>query len=94
MTPELIAELTAHKPAVLAALASSPPAAEARRQKVLALLARDGTRHAVHVEDPNTDPVILTLATPAGTSEVLIPKDRYDPFAIAAMVGGWKREAP
>ena len=54
MTPELIAELTAHKPAIPAALA--PPAAEARRQKVLALLARDGTRHAVHVEDPNTDP--------------------------------------
>jgi hypothetical protein len=71
---------------------SPPPAAEARCRKVLAILARDGTRYAVYVEDPNTDPVIMALATPDGTCEVQIPKDRYDPFAVLAMVEGWERE--
>jgi hypothetical protein len=69
-----------------------PPAAEARRQKVLAIQARDGTHYAVLVEDPNTDPVIAALATPDGTCELLIPKDRYDPFAIAATVAAWNQE--
>jgi hypothetical protein len=67
------------------------PASEARRQKVLALLARDGTRYAALVEDPNTDPVVMALATPAGTCDVLIPKDRYDPFAVLTMVEEWER---
>ena len=68
-----------------------PPASESRRRKVLAL-ARDGKRYAVYVEDPNTDPVIAALATPAGTYEVQIPRDRYHPFAVLATVRGWERE--
>ncbi|MGH8584657.1 MAG: hypothetical protein ACREWE_00180 [Gammaproteobacteria bacterium] len=70
------------------------PAAESRRQKLLALLARDGGQYAVLVEDPNTDPVVMALATPDGTCELLIPKDRYDPFAILDMVDGWNSTAP
>ena len=35
------------------------PAAEARRRKVLTMLARDGKRYAVYVDDPNTDPVVM-----------------------------------
>ena len=68
MTSKLAAALKADKPAILAALAHpdplSPltPAAEARRPKVLAL-ARDEKRYAVYVEDPNTDPAVMALAT-------------------------------
>jgi TubC N-terminal docking domain len=94
MTPALAAELKAHKPAILAALTLPPlsPASEVRRQKVLAMLARDGGRYAVYVEDPNTDPVVMALATPDGTCDVLIPKDRYDPFAVLEVVKEWERE--
>ena len=43
---------------------SPPPASESRRQKVLAILARDGGQYATLVEDPNTDPVVMALAIP------------------------------
>jgi hypothetical protein len=66
------------------------PAQEARRQRVLAIQARDRTHYAVLVEDPNTDPVITALATPDGTGELAIPRDRYDPFAVLAMVEAWE----
>ena len=67
---DLLDSLKAHKPDILAAIAPPDPlpplsdAAESRRQKVLAMLARDGTRYAVLVEDPNTDPVVMAMATP------------------------------
>jgi hypothetical protein len=32
----------------------------------------------------------MALATPDGTCDVLIPKDRYDPFAVLATVQGWE----
>jgi hypothetical protein len=95
LPPALLDQIKAHKPELLAALARPdslpplPPAAEARRRKVLAL-ARDGKQYTILVEDPSTDPVIAVLATPAGTCEVLIPKDRYDPFAVLAMVEAWE----
>ena len=60
-----------------------------RRRKVLAMLARDGVRYAVLVQDHNTDPVIMTVATPDGTREVFIPRDDYDPFAIVEKVHRW-----
>jgi hypothetical protein len=72
------------------ALASSdpfpplPPAAEARRRKVLAL-ARDGKQYTIYVEDHNTDPVPSD-----GTCELLIPQDRYDAFRVLEMVRGWE----
>ncbi|MGH8586207.1 MAG: hypothetical protein ACREWE_08525 [Gammaproteobacteria bacterium] len=98
--------LREHKPGILAALrqhnngepkanhATLPPlspAAESRRQRVLALLARNGGQYAVLIEDPNTDPVVMALATPDGTCELLVPRDRCDAFAILAMVDGWNR---
>ncbi|MGH7315688.1 MAG: hypothetical protein ACREJS_05440 [Candidatus Rokuibacteriota bacterium] len=76
----------------LPGLPSLSPASESRRQKLLALLARDGNQYAVLVEEPNTNPVVMALATPDGTCELLIPKHRYDPFAIMSMVDGWNRE--
>jgi hypothetical protein len=51
------------------------------------------TDYAVLVEDPNTDPVGMALSTPDGTCDVLIPKDRYDPFAVLAIVKEREREA-
>ena len=98
MTSELAAALKAHKPDILAALAPPDhlpplsPASASRRQKVLAMLARDGGQYAALVEDPNTDPVVMALATPDGTCDVLIPRDRYDPFAVLAIVKEWERE--
>jgi hypothetical protein len=62
---------------------------EARRRKVLAVLARDGCRYAIAVEDPNTDPVVVAVATPGGTREVLIPSDQYDPFEVLERVHRW-----
>jgi hypothetical protein len=70
------------------------PTPPTRHQKVLAILARDGGQYATLVEDCNTDPVVMALATPDGTCEVLISMDRYEPFAIVAMVAGWNREEP
>jgi hypothetical protein len=67
-------------------------AQEVRRRKVLAVLAHDGGRYAVAVEDAGTDPIILAPATSDGTGEVLIPRDRYDPFAVVELVAEWTRE--
>jgi hypothetical protein len=36
----------------------------------------------------------MPLATPDGTCELLIPKDRYEPLLIVAMVEGWNRKEP
>jgi hypothetical protein len=39
------------------------------------------------VQDPSRG---MGSATPDGTCDVLIPKDRYDPFAVLAMVEAWE----
>ena len=61
------------------------PAAEARRQRVLAMLAANpGARYAL-VTDTEGDPeaVILALAIRGrATCELRIPRDRYDPFLL------------
>jgi hypothetical protein len=91
LPPALLDQIKAHKPEVLSVLARPDPLppAEARGRKVVAL-ARDGRQYAVYVGDPNSDPVIAALATPDGTCELLIPRDRYDPFAVLAMVEAWE----
>ncbi len=83
-----------HKPGILAALQepandSLPnPAAEARRQRVLAMLDKyPDTRYAVVVDDPDTDPVLLTLAIRGqGTCALAIPAAKFDPFELLAML--------
>lgn len=67
----------------------SDPATEARRQRVLAMLAeRPGIRYAV-ITDTQADPgaVILTLATRGrATCELRIPRDKYDPWLLLQMI--------
>jgi hypothetical protein len=63
--------------------------AEARRQRVLAILAaRPGVRHAV-LTDTEADPdaVILALAIKGvATCELRIPRQKYDPFLLLELI--------
>jgi len=63
-------------------------AAEARRQRVLTMLAvNPGLRLAV-VADADGDPVPVAVAIrDKGTCEVLIPATHFDPFALIELVG-------
>ena len=65
-------------------------ATPSRRRKVLAMLARDGVRYAVLVDNPNTNPVVMALATTNATGELLIPQNQYDAFRVLEMVRGWE----
>ena len=84
-----------HKPGILAALKEATtdplpdPAAEARRQRVLAMLAkRPCSRYAVVVDNPDTDPVILALAIrDKGTCELRIPAAKFDAFVLIDLIG-------
>ena len=63
---------------------------EARRKKVIAMLeAAPGTQRAIYT-DNDTDPhnVILTIAVRAcqQTCEMLIPKDKYDPWRLLELI--------
>ena len=79
-----------HKPGIVAALQEAAndgnlldPAAETRRRKVLARLAENpNIRRAVIVdEDSLSESVIVTLAIrAAGTCELRIQRDKWDPF--------------
>ena len=62
------------------------PAAESRRQRVLAMLANDPALRLAVVCDGQGDPVPVTLAIREGTCEVLIPAARFDPLAILDLV--------
>ncbi len=83
-----------HKPGILVALqeaANDPlpdPAAEVRRQRVLAMLAeRPGIKYAVVVDNPDTDPVILALAIrDKGTCELRIHREKFDPFLLLDLI--------
>lgn len=84
-----------HKPGIVAALQEaanddtfSDPAMEARRQRVLAMLAeRPDIKYAVVVDNSNADPVILTLAIRGrATCELRIPRDKYDPWLLLQMI--------
>ena len=63
---------------------------EARRQKVIAMLnAAPDTQRAIYT-DTDSDPhnVILTVAVRAcnQTCEMLIPKDKYDPWRLLELI--------
>ena len=64
---------------------------EARRQKVIAMLeAAPGTQRAIYVDDAS-DPANIILAVavrhPTGaTCEMLIPKQKYDPWRLLELI--------
>ena len=65
-------------------------AAEARRQKVIAMLeAEPGTQRAICTDDTNDpDNVILTIAVRScqQTVEMLIPRAKYDPWLLLELI--------
>ena len=84
---ELLAELRAANDGAIESLPD--PAAEARRQKVLVMLAANpGARYAL-VTDTESDPegVILALAIRGrATCELRIPRAKYDPFLLLDLI--------
>ncbi len=81
---ELVAQVKAHKPAILAALSKPDSAVE----RALSLLRkRPEITHAYAVVDPSTDPVRLAVAIRGvGSCELLIPRERFDPFEIIEFI--------
>lgn len=61
---------------------------KARRNSVLGILAEHpDTRYAVLVDDPDTDPLLLTLAIRGqATCELAIPAAKFDPFELLAIL--------
>ena len=63
------------------------PAAEGRRQRVLAMLADNPALRLAVVCDGLGDPVPVAVAIRGkGTCEVLIPAARFDPFALLDLI--------
>ena len=65
------------------------PAAEARRQRVLAMLEdQPQAKYAVLVDNPDADPVLLTLAIRGqATCELNIPHDQFDACLLLDLLG-------
>lgn len=84
-----------HKPGIFAALQEAVndslrnPAAEARRQRVLAMLAENpNIRRTVLVDNPDTDPVLVSIAVrDVATFELAIPATRFDAFKLLDLIG-------
>lgn len=91
LTDEARALIRAHKFELLAALASDAlpdPKAEARRQRVLTMLARNPALRIAVICDADGDPVSVAVAIrDNGTCEALIPAARFDPFALIELIG-------
>jgi hypothetical protein len=94
-TPAVQATAPVASVATVAVAAKADDAAEARRQRVLDMLAaRPGIRYAVITDaDADSEVVILTLAIRAAmadgstvTCELRIPRDKYDPFLLLDLV--------
>ena len=92
LTDETRRLIREHKGELLAALETDTlpdPAAEARRQRVLAMLDENpGVRYAA-LTDTRADPdaVLLTLAIRGrATCELRIPKAKYDPFLLLDLI--------
>lgn len=84
ITDELIQRLRKHKPSILAELKR-----EERRLKVLAILSENPETKRAIITDLDSDPdnVILTIAIrDVATSEMLIPKYKYDGLALLEML--------
>lgn len=91
LTDDLRELIRAHRSELLAAL-SDPlpdPAAEARRQRVLAMLEAYPEARYATLTDLESDPetVILALAIRGQAScELRIPRDLYDPFLLLDLI--------
>ena len=84
ITHELIERLRKRKPAIIEELRR-----EQRREKVLKMLEERPEIQRAFVIDTGSDRhnVILTLGIRnAGTCEMLIPKHKYDPFAVLEVI--------
>lgn len=84
ITNELIERLRKHKSAIIEELKR-----EQRREKVLRMLEENPGTQRAFVTDTmsNRDNVILTLAIRGiGTCEMEIPKRKYDPFLLLAII--------
>jgi hypothetical protein len=81
---EFIQKLRQNKPAILTELQR-----EARQQQVLAMLEKNpGLQRAIYTDtQSDSGNVILTIAVRhLATCEMLIPKDRYDPFRLLELI--------
>lgn len=85
--------IRAHKAELLAALANEgdrlpDPVAEARRQRVVAMLRESPRiRYAVVVDNPDTDPVIVALGIRGqATCELRVPLVKFDPFLLLDLI--------
>lgn len=68
--------------------AQPDPAAEGRRQRVLAKLTDNPALHLAVVCDGVGDPVTVAVGIRGkGTCELHIPAARFDPFALLELVG-------
>ena len=84
MTDEARRLIREHKAALLTVLGAG---AEARRARVLAMLIADPSLRIAVACDGEGDPVPVAVAIrDKGTCEVLIPADRFDPFALLELV--------
>ena len=85
-------KLRDQKPLLIAELARAQTAArEERRQRLLQMMAEDDQPKKYYwITDIKADPdwVILALAIrDVGTCELLIPRERYDPFLLLESIG-------
>ena len=100
--PELLEALSGEPPNMLAAAPTiapaergavtagvMSPAAEASRQRVLAMLAeRPGIRYAVVVDNPDIDPVLVSVGIrDVATFELAIPAAKFDSFTLIDLIG-------
>lgn len=88
LSPDLLQQLKQHKPEILAALRLEQQR-EARREKVLAMLAADpNMKRAIYV-DTESDPenAILVIAIRhAATFEMQVPRANFDPWQLLALI--------
>ena len=98
LTDESPAAIRANKPAILAELAANDattdPDAERRRVRALALLAAEAARQVAVIAEAG-DPAHVTVAVRCiAVSDVEIAAERYDGFALLALMQqhGTRRE--
>lgn len=88
LSPDLLQQLKQHKPEILAALRLEQQR-EARREKVLAMLAADpNMKRAIYV-DTDSDPenAILAIAIRhTATFEMQVPRANFDPWQLLALI--------